>query len=500
MKLYHEIRNLQLVSILQKVTQTCFNNKDLQSGNTLSKAITAMANRDHIRLVSSAGGFHLNSSILDPSRLNLEAGSLCHQFGYPTETINFMKCIHPVLSDRALEPPELTLLESVYLGNKVLVPHSFGNEPDHESFEADLLAAVNSRESPAQLSQFAGACRLQGLEMTKPLTTHLLGIDTKMRQRLTSHLKTMDATLNDYLSLVLGERIISENSLLDFQQLTRARRYLSDQVESYQLRQAILCFQTHEVPMTVFSNAAKVEDVNQWYKRELFWKVQEEKDKLREAQDTKTKPNQAAREFVEKTKKQLERQINELKMQVERKVTDLDVRKLKQDEIKSLQEEQRQLKRSLLLDSVLNSRAEITILRVEIERRLITCGVRTLDRETLAIANCLKTGVREIDAHIHPFQQFAVTLYDQVDPNSHLDAVNKCGQVQSFITRLKNRGTEVETLTSGPGYVFTLKDINDCVSTLAKSMIKYAELELRSRCEQAAKKEEWFTELLYCKD
>jgi hypothetical protein len=54
---------------------------------------------------------------------------------------------------------------------------------------------------------------------------------------------------------------------------------------------------------------------------------------------------------------------------------------------------------------------------------------------------------------------------------------------------LKNRGTEVETLTSGPGYVFTLKDINDCIASLSKGLVKYAETELRTRSEMAAKKE-----------
>lgn len=68
------------------------------------------------------------------------------------------------------------------------------------------------------------------------------------------------------------------------------------------------------------------------------------------------------------------------------------------------------------------------------------------------------------------------------------------------MTRLKNRGTEVETLTSGPGYVFTLKDINDCVGTLSRGLLKYSETELRSKAEFAAKKEQHYQELLYCKD
>ena len=68
------------------------------------------------------------------------------------------------------------------------------------------------------------------------------------------------------------------------------------------------------------------------------------------------------------------------------------------------------------------------------------------------------------------------------------------------MTRLKNRGTEVETLTSGPGYVFTLKDINDCVGTLSRGLLKYSETEMRSKAEFTAKKEQHFNELLYCKD
>lgn len=137
---------------------------------------------------------------------------------------------------------------------------------------------------------------------------------------------------------------------------------------------------------------------------------------------------------------------------------------------------------------------------MELERNIIVSAVRTFDSEVQALTGCLKNESKEIDAHIHPFQQFAVTLYDRVDPHSHLDPINKCSHVQTFITRLKNRGTEVETLTSGPGYVFTLKDINDCVAGLAKGVMKYAEQELRSRVETASKKEQWYKELLYNKD
>ena len=105
-----------------------------------------------------------------------------------------------------------------------------------------------------------------------------------------------------------------------------------------------------------------------------------------------------------------------------------------------------------------------------------------------------------MQSHIHPFQAFASTLYSKVDPNSHLDMVIKLSEVQRFITKLQNRGTEVETLTSGPGMVFTIKDFNECVQILCRGLVKYSERELRARSENFAKKEAHYINLLYNKD
>ena len=47
-------------------------------------------------------------------------------------------------------------------------------------------------------------------------------------------------------------------------------------------------------------------------------------------------------------------------------------------------------------------------------------------------------------------------MYQEIDRNQHLDIVSKLGFVQQFLTRLRNRSQEVQTLTSGPGIVFTV--------------------------------------------
>jgi hypothetical protein len=75
--------------------------------------------------------------------------------------------------------------------------------------------------------------------------------------------------------------------------------------------------------------------------------------------------------------------------------------------------------------------------------------------------------------------------------------ITKMTEVQKFITKLRNRGTEVETLTSGPGMVFTIKDFNECLQGLCRGLIKYGERELRLRSEDLAKKESHYISILY---
>lgn len=73
--------------------------------------------------------------------------------------------------------------------------------------------------------------------------------------------------------------------------------------------------------------------------------------------------------------------------------------------------------------------------------------------------------------HIHPFQQFAATFYDKVDPNLNLDVSNKVNAIQEMLTKMRNRSTEVETLTSGPGMVLTIKDINEIMLEFCRTTI-----------------------------
>jgi len=70
-----------------------------------------------------------------------------------------------------------------------------------------------------------------------------------------------------------------------------------------------------------------------------------------------------------------------------------------------------------------------------------------------------------------------------VDPNSHLCISNKIQAIQMLMTRMRNRCTQVETLTSGPGMVLTVKDLNDILIDFCRVVVKENEKQFKSRTE-----------------
>jgi len=51
------------------------------------------------------------------------------------------------------------------------------------------------------------------------------------------------------------------------------------------------------------------------------------------------------------------------------------------------------------------------------------------------------------------------------------EITNRVGVCQAMLTRTRNMCTEVETLTSGPGVVITIKDLNDIMTDFCKKTL-----------------------------
>ena len=106
-----------------------------------------------------------------------------------------------------------------------------------------------------------------------------------------------------------------------------------------------------------------------------------------------------------------------------------------------------------------------------------------IERETSSLAKAFEINGKRLEILIHPMQQFASTFEQNVDKKNHLDIINKVGPVQKMLTQFKNRCLAVETLTSGQGYMISNKDLNECLIELCRSVVKYSEIEMRTRCE-----------------
>lgn len=81
-----------------------------------------------------------------------------------------------------------------------------------------------------------------------------------------------------------------------------------------------------------------------------------------------------------------------------------------------------------------------------------------------------------------------------------MDIISKVGPIQKMLTQIKNRCLEIQTLTSGVGVVISSKDLNECLEECCRALIKYGEIEMRTRCEQLSLTLVQYENLLYVKD
>lgn len=78
--------------------------------------------------------------------------------------------------------------------------------------------------------------------------------------------------------------------------------------------------------------------------------------------------------------------------------------------------------------------AQISVCTSEIENFLIRHSLTLVETEHAALAKCFEMNSRDLEYHIHPFQQFAAVPNDLKDRLQHLDPINKISALQWFLT------------------------------------------------------------------
>jgi hypothetical protein len=131
----------------------------------------------------------------------------------------------------------------------------------------------------------------------------------------------------------------------------------------------------------------------------------------------------------------------------------------------------------------LKSQCQKSILKNEIEKLFLSSGISALGTQVAAISKSLELCSNKIDKHIPSKQRFCATLFDDINRHPHLEVVSKLHAIQVFLTKTRNRGLPMKTLTSGPGIVFTFKDLNECIHDFSNEMMTFGEKQLKLRSE-----------------
>ena len=168
--------------------------------------------------------------------------------------------------------------------------------------------------------------------------------------------------------------------------------------------------------------------------------------------------------------------------------------------VKAMREEFKQLKKKVAIDTYYGLKAAVAVYGNELEKLIIQASIHCLDAESRALEKCFNLQVPSLQFHIHPFQHFAATHFDSVDPNQSQDIINRVGCIQELLTRCRNRATEVETLTSGPGLVLTVKDFNEILLDFCRSYLTSQHQATKSLTETHQLQLAHYQSLLYCKN
>jgi len=110
---------------------------------------------EHVRFVSlKPNNYSVDMSMVNPMLINLESGNFIYGSIQQDEITNFTRTVKPIINEKALEPPQLTLFQALY--------------------QSDPFR----RNSP---SQYAGQVCSERIAF-KALETALLGLTVKERQ------------------------------------------------------------------------------------------------------------------------------------------------------------------------------------------------------------------------------------------------------------------------------------------------------------------------------
>lgn len=92
------------------VEQFYIQKRSISEIRCLKDAIRSFTKTDHVRMsYSRSNAYHVNTSLVHPQMQLLESTNLIAGAHSEDEMANFLRCIRPVVNERAMEPSQLSL-------------------------------------------------------------------------------------------------------------------------------------------------------------------------------------------------------------------------------------------------------------------------------------------------------------------------------------------------------------------------------------------------------
>lgn len=113
---YTEFRYMQIVGSIHKLVEQYYIEKKAPSTiKCLKEAVSNLTKMEHVNVsYTRSNSYHVNTSLVHPHMQFIESSGMIYGAFCEDEHINFARCIRPIINEKALEPPQITLFQSLY--------------------------------------------------------------------------------------------------------------------------------------------------------------------------------------------------------------------------------------------------------------------------------------------------------------------------------------------------------------------------------------------------
>jgi hypothetical protein len=182
---YCEYKYMSLVGCLHKLVEHFYRTKNIRAVTTITEAIKKFTKTDHIDISYNGGNsFHVNSSLVATGCIPLNSQNLLYGFYNNTEAVLFDRAVRPVVNEKAQEPPQITLFQSLY--------------------QTDPLRKMSCTQFAGQFVRSHNSVPFSALE------TALLELPMSDRKYCQAYIESMKYQEVDYMETVTGESGLSE--------------------------------------------------------------------------------------------------------------------------------------------------------------------------------------------------------------------------------------------------------------------------------------------------